>query len=84
MAPKYNVTVFENARIMLLEHVDFLAQVSVEAAERLMSQFDRAVERIGDNPYQFPIADDLDVPYLPPKLYRKCLFERRYKALFVV
>jgi len=84
MAAKYNVTVSENARIMLLEHIDFLARISIEAAERLMSQFDRIVERIADNPFQFPIADDLDVPYIPPKLYRKCLFERRYKALFIV
>jgi plasmid stabilization system protein ParE len=84
MAAKYNVTVFENARIMLLEHVDFLAQISIEAAVRLMSQFDRAIERIGDNPFQFPVADNMDAPDLPPNAYRRCLFEKRYKALFIV
>jgi len=69
---------------MLLGHVDFLAQISIEASERLMFQFDQILKRIADNPFQFPIADDLDVPNIPPNVYRKCLFERRYKALFKV
>ena len=79
---KYRVTVDEIAVDMLDEHADFLAQVSFDAAVRLLSQFEKIIARLADNPFQFPFADELDVPYISPKLYRKCLFEERYKALF--
>jgi plasmid stabilization system protein ParE len=67
---------------MMDEHADFLAQVSVNAAGRLLSRFEKIAERIAENPFQFPIADELDVPTLPPDTFRKCLIEERYKALF--
>jgi plasmid stabilization system protein ParE len=81
---KYKVTVYENAGNMLDEHADFLAQVSFDAAIRLLSQFEKIIARLAENPFQFPIADELDVPNIPPNTYRKCLFEKRYKALFKV
>jgi plasmid stabilization system protein ParE len=81
---KYRVTVYENAVDMLDEHADFLAQVSFDAAVRLLSQFEKIIARLADNPFQFPIADALDIPNIPPDTYRKCLFERRYKVLFIV
>jgi plasmid stabilization system protein ParE len=81
---KYRVTVNEDAGNMLDEHADFLAQVSFDAAIRLLSQFEKIIARLEDNPFQFPFADELDVPDLPPNTYRKCLFERRYKALFLI
>ena len=79
---QYEVRVTEPAENMLLEHAEFLAQVSLNAADRMLSKFDLILARIADNPFQFPMADELDAPSLPPKLYRKCLFEERYKALF--
>jgi plasmid stabilization system protein ParE len=69
---------------MLDEHADFLAQISVDAADRLLSRFEKIIARLADNPFQFPIADELDIPGVPPNTYRKCLFEERYKALFMV
>ena len=57
---------------------------STNAAQRLVSSYKKSLGRIADNPYQFPIADDLDVPGIPPDTYRKCVFEERYKALFIV
>jgi plasmid stabilization system protein ParE len=69
---------------MLREHADFLAQISPDAAERMMFRFDKIGDRLAENPYQFPVADELDVPGIPPDTYRKCLFEDRYKALFQV
>jgi len=79
---KYSVTVDPAAFGMLAEHSDFLWQVSPEAANRLELGFKKSIARIADNPFQFPFADDLDAPDLPPNAYRKCLFEGRYKALF--
>jgi len=79
---QYEVRVTEPAENMLLEHAEFLAQVSPNAADRMLSKFDLILARIADNPFQFPFADELDSSNLPPKFYRKCLFEERYKALF--
>jgi plasmid stabilization system protein ParE len=79
---KYKVEVTEPAENMLLEHAEFLAQASLNAADRMLSKFDLILARIADNPLQFPFADELDAPDLPPNAYRKCLFEGRYKALF--
>jgi plasmid stabilization system protein ParE len=81
---KYSVTVDPAAFGMLAEHSDFLWQVSPEAADRLEQGFKKSIARIADNPFQFPIADNMDAPDLPPNAYRKCLFERRYKVLFIV
>jgi len=66
----------------MAEHADFLAQVSIEAADRLLSQFEKIAARIAENPFQFPIADELDATDITVGICRKCLFEGRYKALF--
>ena len=84
MPKKYNVSLARRADIMLLLHTEFLARVSLAAARRLLTDFKRINARLADNPYQFPFADDLDVPGIPPDTYRKCLFSRRYKALFLI
>jgi len=63
---QYEVRVTEPAEGMLLEHAGFLAQVSLNAADRLLSKFDLMLARIADNPFQFPFADELDVPNIPP------------------
>ena len=84
MQTKYSVIVARRADIMLLSHTGFLAQVSPTAARRLLAEFRKAIGLIGDNPFQFPYADELDVPEIPLGKYRKCIFDKRYKALFTV
>jgi plasmid stabilization system protein ParE len=69
---------------MFAEHVKFLKRESSNAARRLVLSFNKSTARIADNPFQFPVADELDVPDTPPNTYKKCLFEKRYKALFLV
>ena len=81
---KYDVTIARRADSMMLSHTEFLAQVSSAAAQRLITEFKKAIKRIEDNPFQFPFADELDVPGIPLKMYRKCFFCGRYKALFTV
>jgi plasmid stabilization system protein ParE len=67
---------------MFYEHLRFLKHESHGAAHRLVSSYRKSVARIADNPFQFPIADDLDLPGIAPNTYRKCLFESRYKVMF--
>ena len=69
---------------MLASHVDFLTEASLEAGRRLLTSFRKMTDWLADNPFQFPFADDQDAPGMPPKVYRKCAFEKRYKAIFRV
>ena len=78
---KYTIRFGSRVDAMLLRHTAFLARVSVSAAKKLRTDFARILREIEDNPYQFPIDTDLN---LPDGIYRKALFSKRYKALFSV
>jgi plasmid stabilization system protein ParE len=80
----YHVSLAQRADIMLLSHAEFLANVNPDAARRLLAEFKKISARLSDNPFQFPFADDFDVPNIPAETYRKCFFEDRYKVLFLV
>ena len=81
---KYSVILADRADKMLLLHTAFLARVSSVAARMLIVDFKKAKQSLAENPFQFPFADVLDAPGIPPETYRKCLFDKRYKALFFV
>ena len=81
---KFNVKLAKRAEKMLLAHTKFIAQVNLSAARRLVLEFKKIEARLTENPYQFPYADELDVPGIPPETYRKCLFDGRYKALILI
>ena len=55
---------------MLLRHIAFLSRVSLPVAKKFRNDY--AV---------FPVETDLN---LPEEAYRKALFARRYKAVFLV
>lgn len=80
----YKVILSRRSDHMLITHTEFLAQVSLNAARRLLSDFQKAVQNLEDNPFQYPYADEWDAPGIPLNTYRKCLFDGRYKALFLV
>ena len=82
MPERYKVKVASKAKEMFAEHVTFLRCASLNAAQRLVLSYKKSIARIADNPFQFPIADELDVQGILPNAYRKCLFEERYKILF--
>ena len=75
----YSVIVASRADEMLLRHMEFLARVSLPAAKRFRKEFASLLEELKQN--QFPWETD---PNLPEHTYRKALFFRRYKALFLV
>ena len=80
----YNVVVARRADNMILSHTKFLAQVSPSSARRLLTGFKKMIGSLSNNPLQFPFADELDVPGIITYRYRKCLFEKRYKILFLI
>ena len=82
MPRKYKITVAPKADAMFAMHVEFLERVSHNAARKLMSSYKKSVGRIAKNPSQFPFADTIDISNIPLNIYRKCLFEDRYKIIF--
>ena len=78
---KYTVIVSRRADEMLIQHAKFLARVSVPAAEKMVLEFELILDSLEENPYQYPVDDDCN---LPKGMYRKALFCKWYKALFSV
>lgn len=78
---KYHVIVSEKATQMLISHAAFLAQVSVDAAERLTQAFEEAAHSLETMPHRYSwlIGD-----YIPHHTYRSVLFEKRYLLLFQI
>ena len=81
---KHNVILADRADSMLIMHTKFLAQVSPNAAHRLLSEFKSVRQKLIEDPLQFPFADEFDVPGIAYKTYRKCLFYGRYKAVIII
>ena len=78
---KYTVIVSRQADAGLIKCARFMAQVSIPAARKMVDQFESIVERLEDNPFQFPVDEDEN---LPSDVYRKALFAVWYKVLFTV
>lgn len=78
---KYKIIFAKRVDQMLLRHMEFLSRVSIPAAKQFYNEFKDSLYRMGENPYQFPAEEDLN---LPTGQYRKALFARWYKALFTV
>lgn len=77
----YTVIISRRVDAMLLKHISFLTNVSLSATKRFRNDYAAILKRIADNPFQFPIETDLN---LPEGVYRKALFSKRYKAIFQI
>jgi plasmid stabilization system protein ParE len=77
----YRVEISEEASEMLVYHARFLANVSENAAKRLISQFESQSKSLHKNPERFPW---LSQPMLPEHKYRKLLFEKRYLLIYQI
>ena len=71
----YRVIVSERAKHMLVSHAAFLAQVSPEAAERLVVAFEKTAGSLDTMPQRCPWFSGV---------YRSILFEKRYLLLFQI
>lgn len=78
---KYKVILASRVDSQLLQHFSFIANVSISAAKRFRDEFGNTVKEISENPFQFPIDTDLN---LPEGMYRKAFFAKWYKILFTV
>ena len=81
MESSYSVVVSERAAQMLVSHASFLANVNVEAANRLTSEFVETANSLGNMPRRHPW---LRGDYIPRNTYRFALFEKRYMLIFQI
>lgn len=81
--PKQKYTVLFNPRIgsQLRNHSNFIANVSIPAANRFRREYLNVVRDIASNPYMFPAADEGETP---DPSYRKALFAKWYKLYYTV
>lgn len=77
----HTVIVSRRADEMLIRHAKFLTQVRISAAKRMTAEFADVLDRLEQNPFQFPQETDYD---LPCGAYRKALFSKWYKVIFSV
>jgi len=78
---KYTVIIASRVDQQLIKHIQFLANVSIEAARSLRVEYVKVLNRLEDNPYQFPLETD---PVLRESGYYKAIFFKKYKAEFLV
>ena len=55
---KYTVIIASRVDQQLIKHIQFLANVSIEAARSLRVEYVKVLDRLEDNPYQFPLETD--------------------------
>jgi hypothetical protein len=79
--PKYQVLVSGRARDMLFEHAKFLAQVSINAGEKLFDEFEGKVISLEDMPERCAYYDN---PYVRPRRYRKLALGKHLLILFQI
>lgn len=77
---KYRVIVSRLIICEVLSHMSFISNVSVEAAERFYTEFEQIIDRLGDNPFQYQV----DTTINDTDEYRRAVFAKWYKCIFVV
>ena len=78
---KYKVLISPKAKAMLEDHIDFLAQLNVDAAVNLKDAFLEAIGSLETMPFRFPV---LESEYIKFGKYRKMLVEKRYLVIYQI
>lgn len=79
----YNVRIMEKAEEDLSEIVAYLSNTlcNLKDAESLLEEFLEVTTNIEDNPYKYPLSNDL---VLQEKGYHRFLFKKNYIALYLI
>jgi plasmid stabilization system protein ParE len=78
---KYDVIITDTAWAQMIEHARFLANVSVEAASRLVDDFVEGSGTLAQMPQRCPWLVHDTIPF---QKYRKILFGKHHMALFQI
>ncbi len=79
----YNVRITEKAEEDLSEIVTYISNTlcNLRAADSLLEEFLKAKVNIADNPYMYPLSNDL---VLQVEGYHRFLFKKNYIALYLI
>ena len=78
---EYQVIIDPVANDRMYEHFNFLAQVSVPAANRLLDELLKDIESLKTFPY---INPEFNRPYLPQGKYRYKISSKRYRIIYQI
>ena len=77
---KFRVIVSKHVANYLLSYVEFISLVSIEAARQFIAEYEKVLVRLEENPLQF----QLDTSFDNPDGYRRAVFAKWYKCLFLI
>lgn len=77
----YEVMIAPDANDRMYEHFEFLARVSVRAANRLLDELLKDIRNLRIDPFRYPLYNR---PYLTAGKYRYILSNGRYRIVYQV
>ncbi|NLI12561.1 MAG: type II toxin-antitoxin system RelE/ParE family toxin [Peptococcaceae bacterium] len=77
----YTVIVSDRATDMLMQHVRFMAQTSLKAADKLRTEIIEAAKSLESFPERNSWLSD---PVLPAHKYRKMIISKRYLLIYQI
>ena len=77
----YQVIISSRATRMLVSHAAFLAEVSVDAANNFVEEFEKSANSLQEFPMRCPRFEQA---YIPHNKYRLLLFCKRYLMIFQI
>jgi plasmid stabilization system protein ParE len=77
----YQVIIASDANDRMYDHFEFLARVSVDAANRLLDGLLEDIRKLRTNPLRHPVYNR---PYLPAGKYRYILSNKMYRIVYQI
>ena len=77
----YKVIVAPTANDRMVEHFEFLAKVSENAANKLLDGLVKDIESLQRMPFRNPVYDR---PYVSPLKYRYMFSNKRYRVVYQI
>lgn len=77
----YQVVIASDANDRLYDHFEFLARVSVNAANRFLDGLLKDIKNLRTNPFSYPVYNR---PYLPVGKYRYILSNKKYRIVYQI
>ncbi len=78
---RYRVIISERAGEMLVQHTRFIAQVSLQAADKLRMDIVEAAKSLQEYPERGSWIVD---PVLPANVYKKLVVDKRYLLIYKI
>ncbi|MEA4846838.1 MAG: type II toxin-antitoxin system RelE/ParE family toxin [Clostridiaceae bacterium] len=77
----YQIIIASDANDRMYDHFEFLARVSVNAANRLLDGLLKDIRNLRTDPFRYPVYNR---PYLPVGKYRYILSNKRYRIVYQI